>query len=118
MSADFVAPYAMGEKTHIAFLMPLLIGVWMPDFLFFGSERTLAEAVSSSGEKFEVRQRLGGDFYKTELVVTNSREEVNRIVIEPDGSKTWNAGIILDERARVASVSLGKNFVVDIPWSN
>ena len=82
-----------------AFLLPLCIGVWLPDLLF-GKTRTIARASSSSGVKFELNQFWNSvDFYTTELRVV---EPSWHVLVDGDASKEWSADLVVDEKTRTA----------------
>ncbi|MFT3989783.1 MAG: hypothetical protein QM680_00090 [Luteolibacter sp.] len=95
-----------------AFLAPLAMGVWLPDFT--GKPQILGRTNSADGQTFEVIQFWNRvDFYTTELVVTPAVGPPRRIAIDGDAAKGWNATISLNETQKTASIRVdGTNYSV------
>ena len=102
--------------TGALFLLPLLIGVWLPD-VFFATKHTLASKTIASGYTFRVVQYWNGyDFYSTELHVTppGGRTEIH--TLDGDDSKSWRLPLVIDAHARTATVTLAPRRVRTITW--
>ena len=99
------------------FLLPLCVGVWVPDILF-GKTRTIASASSDSGVKFELNQFWNNvDFYTTELRVIEPSGHENTILVDGDASKAWNAKLVIDEKKRIAyAVYVGGLRSQELSW--
>ena len=99
------------------FLLPLCIGVWMPDLLF-GQTRTIARASSNSGVKFELNQFWNNvDFYTTELRVVEPSGQEKTILVDGDASKAWRADLVVDEKKRTAyAVYVGGLRSQELTW--
>jgi hypothetical protein len=84
------------------FLLPLCLGVWLPDL--WGGPKTLAEARTSSGHRSRVVQAWESDFYTTELIQTLPNGDERRGLIDGDVHKLWQAKLILDEAKRRVTI--------------
>jgi hypothetical protein len=98
------------------FGLPLLIGVWLPDFIS-APERTLAEQRLASGHAFRVVQYWNHvDFYSTELRVTSPDGSTETHTLDGDDSKSWQVPLAIDEQHHTATVTLGGGRVRKIDW--
>lgn len=83
-------------------LLPLCLGVWLPDL--WSGPKTLAEARTSSGNRFRVVQAWGSDFYTTELVQTLPDGSKRRGLLDGDDHKRWHTDLALDDERRHVTV--------------
>ena len=99
-----------------ALLLPLLIGIWLPD-VFFGGTRTLAAASLTNGYTFQVVQYWNhGDFYSTELHVTPPGRPPEIHTLDGDDSKSWRVPLVVNEPSRIATVTLGGGRTRNVDW--
>lgn len=110
LSWAVVAALAVG-----AFVLPLAVGVWIPDFI--GTTRTLAIATSSTGYSFRVSQVWNYcDFYSTTLYITAPDGSVTEAYLDGDDEKSWRVPITLDVSNRIATVILSGERPRPIHW--
>lgn len=98
-----------------AFILPLCMGVWIPDFLF-GGVRTLGTAASSDGHKFLVTQQWGSDFYSTQLYITAPDGSVTNPYLDGDDNHSWSVPIVINEASRSVTVTLSGGRDKVYPW--
>jgi hypothetical protein len=90
-----------------ALLLPLGIGVWLPD-VFTGRLHTLAAYDATNGYRFRVIQYWNNvDFYSTELHIISPDGKTEVRTLDGDDSKSWSVPVVVDETNRVVSVTLG-----------
>jgi len=100
----------------LVLLLPLLIGVWLPD-AFFGGTRTLASVSLTNGYTFRVVQYWNHvDFYSTELHVTTPDGHTEIHTLDGDDAKSWRVPLTVDEPGRVASVTLSGGRLRTVNW--
>lgn len=100
----------------LVLLLPLLIGVWLPD-VFFGGTHTLASVSLTNGYTFRVVQYWNHvDFYSTELHVVSPDGRTEIHTLDGDDAKSWRVPITVDELHRVASVTLGGGRLRTVNW--
>ncbi|MHA3771773.1 hypothetical protein ACXR0O_09585 [Verrucomicrobiota bacterium sgz303538] len=103
--------------TVTAFLLPYFyLGAWLPDLLS-APRRTLASEALPSGHTFRVIQywnRL--DFYSTELHVSSPGAPSKVFVLDPDDFKSWGVPLLIDENARVATITLSGDRKKTVKW--
>jgi len=98
------------------FILPLLIGVWLPDVIS-APEHTLAEQRLASGHSFRVVQYWNRvDFYSTELRVTSPGGSTETHRLDGDDSKSWRLPLVVDEQRQTATVTLGGGRVRKVDW--
>ena len=100
--------------TLVALLLPLTFGVWTPDLL--GFEQVVVSSQTLDGHGLSVHQVWGSDFYETSLHRTRPDGTSGVEILDPDGSKLWNATIQLDESARLATISYGSGRSRNFHW--
>ncbi len=106
----------MGIIVVSVFVVPLSIGIWLPDVLM-GRVCTLAEVRSSTGHSFRVVQYWNhGDFYNTELIHTAPDGTATNFVLDGDDAKSWRVPLTLDEPTRTATAILGGGRVKEVRW--
>jgi hypothetical protein len=99
-----------------ALILPLQIGIWLPDALF-GTKRTLANQRLSSGHSFRVVQYWNRqDYYNTELIHTFPDGRVVTDVLDSDAHKTWHAGLAVDEGFHRATVTIRDYGTISVRW--
>ncbi len=100
-----------------AFLvMPLMVGIWLPD-VFIEKEHTLAHERLASGDSFRVIQYWNhGDYYNTELVHTAPDGMRQIHVLDRDDGKAWKLPLAVDEPKRLAIVELRNGRVKKVQW--
>jgi hypothetical protein len=97
-------------------LLPLLIGVWLPD-VFINRVHVLAEGVSSSGYKFQVVQYWNHvDFYSTELHVIGPDGTIEKRPLDSDDNKSWSVPLTINEQQKRVTIVLGGNRVREESW--
>lgn len=100
----------------IFLLMPLLMGVWLPD-VAFARRHTLAATTLTNGYSFRVVQYWNRfDFYSTELQVTSPDGSTEVHTLDGDDSKSWRLRLVVDELRRTATVTLGGGRVREVDW--
>ena len=100
----------------IFLLVPLLVGVWLPDVLF-ADRPTLASKTLANGYGFHVIQYWNHvDFYSTELHVTapDGRNLVH--TLDGDDIKSWRLPLVIEEQHRTATVTLRGGRVRVVDW--
>lgn len=108
--------FVMGTLVAGVIIVPLLLGVWLPDVVI-DRVHTLAQARSSGGHSFRVIQYWNhGDFYNTELIHTAPNGTTNTQVLDGDDSKTWRVPLKLDERTRLVTVTLSGGRTKIVEW--
>ena len=101
--------------TVVAFVLPLSVGAWIPDFL--GYRSIVARASASTGHEFRVTQQWNHmDFYTVQLEVTSPGGKKHRSTLNGDDPKRWRMPLEIDEQRRLARVTLSSGRVAEIPW--
>lgn len=86
----------------VAFLSPLLIGVWLPDVL--GREVTIQTMNLNDGETISVVQYWNySDFYSTEARVTDATGRTAVYTLDGDDHRHWIIPIQFDYGTRTAT---------------
>ncbi len=86
-----------------ALLLPLIIGVWLPDILL-GQQRVLAEQTLPTDQTYRVVQYWNYvDFYTTELRVLNADGSRQRCIIDGDDNLHFAADLALGDAPAAAS---------------
>ncbi|HEX2853384.1 MAG TPA: hypothetical protein VHO24_09105 [Opitutaceae bacterium] len=99
-------------------LLPLLIGIWLPD-VFIDRTYVLAEAASSDGTQFRVEQFWNHtDFYTTNLQVIYPEGAVTTHPLDFDDDKSWSVPLVIDEKRRTVTIGIGENWFVEKAWDN
>jgi hypothetical protein len=99
-----------------SFVVPLGLGIWLPDVVF-APIRTLAEEKLESGHSFRVIQYWNHvDFYTTELVHTLPGGRVIQTVLDSDDNKSWSVPMVIDEKGRSVHVTLSGRRLRRISW--
>lgn len=97
-------------------LLPLVIGVWLPD-VFIARPHTLASLTLTNGYRFQVVQYWNHiDFYSTELRITSPDGHTQVHTLDGDDAKSWRVPMTVDERRRIASVTLGGGRLRTVSW--
>ena len=92
-----------------ALILPLAIGVWMPDVVF-AKRQNIAHATTLSGDRFDVIQYWNRcDFYNTELIHTDVNGKLETYLLDADDSKSWSVPISVDDMKKQVTVVLGGN---------
>ena len=100
----------------LVLLLPLVIGVWLPD-VFFGGTHTLASASLTNGYTFQVVQYWNHiDFYSTELRVTSPDGRAEIHTLDGDDAKSWRVPLVVSEQSRTATITLGGGRVKKVDW--
>ena len=108
---------AIAMLTAAALILPLQIGIWLPDTVL-GMKRTLANQRMSSGHSFCVVQYWNRQdfYYSTELIHTFPDGRVVTDVLDSDAHKTWHAGLAIDESFRRATVTIRDQGTIPVRW--
>ena len=93
----------------LALLLPLCVGVWLPDV--WSEPRTLTRIPMPAGGEFRVVQSWGSDFYTVELVHTLADGTERRGLIDGDAHKWWGASLAVDTSRHRATVN-----GISYPW--
>jgi hypothetical protein len=92
----------------VILLLPLLIGVWLPDVLV-PRRHVIAKYQVDDGNHFEVVQYWNrSDFYNTELLHSRPDGTKSIYVLDGDDSKSWGVPIDFDSARNIVSVRLGR----------
>ena len=99
-----------------AFALPAIIGVWPLDF--FGQDRVIGQAESSSGHRIEIVQRWNFiDFYTTDAQIVSPDGSRSVTVLDGDDSKHWSSiPIQLGADGRSATISLRAGHSQHLAW--
>jgi hypothetical protein len=97
-----------------ALLLPLLIGVWIPDMV--RGDQTVASSTTADGSNLSVHQRWGSDFYQTTLHRTRPGGDTQVEILDCDDSKLWDATIVPDESTKIATIYYGRGRSKDASW--
>jgi hypothetical protein len=99
-----------------ALLLPLLIGVWLPD-VFLGRPQKIASLRLADSTEFEVVQYWNHvDFYTTELRCSLADGQRKTWVLDGDDRKRWHIPISVDESAGTVSVAHDGANLKTIKW--
>ena len=99
----------------VAFVLPLSVGAWIPDFL--GQRLTVATAQASTGHEFRVTQQWNHlDFYTVQLEITLPDGTLRRTTLNGDDPKRWRMPLQIDEQNRLAKVTLSSGRVAEVSW--
>jgi hypothetical protein len=99
-----------------ALLLPLSIGIWLPD-VFVGRQSILAESKIDSSITFRVVQYWNHvDFYTTELHILHPSGSLEKRNLDDDDDKTWSVPLVIDPRQRTATITLKGNRVRTVHW--
>jgi hypothetical protein len=93
----------------LALLLPLCIGVWLPDV--WSGPRELAQIQIPSGDRFRVVQTWGSDFYTVELVHILPDGKERHGLIDGDAPKWWDASLAVNMQRHRATVN-----GISYPW--
>lgn len=97
-----------------AMLLPLRVGVWIPDFT--GLPHTLGKVTATSGHEISVVQRWNyRDFYTTSAMVRAPDGSIDQRLIDGDGPKRWSMEIRLND-SQSATVFLDGGFPMVVRW--
>jgi hypothetical protein len=100
----------------LALLVPLLIGVWLPD-CFYSRVREIASARLADGTDFRVTQYCDGcSDYMTELWITYPDGRRERQTLDGDDNKSWHIPISIDPASRTATVVLSGDRQKKVSW--
>jgi hypothetical protein len=96
-------------------VLPLVIGVWLPDLA--GKPHTLCSAISASGHRVSIVHYWNHvDFYTTEARVTSPAGVTSIALIDGDASKTWGAALEIDPSQPRATFWLPNGRTGEITW--
>ena len=102
--------------TGAIFVLPLFVGIWLPD-VFFAPQNTLAERRLASGHSFRVIQYWNhGDFYNTELLHFFPDGTAATNVLDGDDNKSWFVPLVIDEQQKTVTVTLSGGRLKTVNW--
>ncbi|HTI72579.1 MAG TPA: hypothetical protein VMF06_21565 [Candidatus Limnocylindria bacterium] len=100
------AAFIIGLLAVAIFLLPLVIGIWLPD-IFGTPVHTLGSLTLTNGYSFRVVQYWNhSDFYTTDLLVMTPGGKTNVMYLDMDDNKTWQVPLKVDEQKRTITVIL------------
>ena len=106
MKRDTLLPLSLLAAVGLVFLLPLAIGIWIPD-VFASTPRTLAAAKLADGGELRVVQYWNHvDFYTTELWHTSPAGSRDVRVLDGDDCKSWCVPLVVDSLNQTVSVTL------------
>lgn len=111
-----IAALSVPVVLMICLLLPLTVGVWLPDTFSF-KPHTLALTTTPNGHTFRIIQYWNGeDFYNTELWHTYPNGKLDRKVVDSDDVKQWNASLSVDAAHQQVGMTIGENHFQPQPW--
>ncbi len=105
VAATALAAVVIGTVGLGSYLWLASPDVWLPDVLW-PREHIVAET-TVDGHRFQLVQRLGMDFYRTEFRVRTSAGSTAYLV-DPDSGKIWSARLEVQPGQRTLSLHCGE----------